>query len=163
MPNTPRITIDDSLVQNWACAICGEPTLRVAHVENLPDYVTCASCGSVFVMEEGGERVMYGKIPPQFPGTAEIALRQWAWPEVIQQNATLERPVPASEDETAGQDMFEPEGLPEPRPTSISQPGPAPEQQATAATASEETTEEKPSRPADGGAQEPAARFAALL
>ena len=163
MPNTPRITIEDSLVQSWACAICGEPKLRVAHVENLPDYVSCANCGSVFVMEEGGERIMYGKIPPQFPGTAEMALRRWAWPEVIQQNAMLERSEPTSEAETPGQDMFEPIGLPEPGPPPIKHPVPGPEQPAAAAAASENTTEEKPSRPADGGAQEPAARFAALL
>ena len=161
MPNTPRITIEDGLVQSWACAICGEPKLRVAHVEKLPDYVSCANCGSVFVMEEGGERVMYGKIHPQFPETAEMALRQWAWPEVIQQNAMLERSAPASEPETPGQDMFELEGLPEPAPPAISHSVPGPDRQAVAA--SDDTTEEKPSRPTDGGAQEPAARFAALL
>src|SRR3990172_3789923 len=88
-------------------------------------------------------------------------LRQWAWPEVIQQNAMLERSAPASEPETPGQDMFELEGLPEPAPPAISHSVPGPDRQAVAA--SDDTTEEKPSRPTDGGAQEPAARFAALL
>src|SRR3990172_7162791 len=102
MSNTPRLTIEDAVLQSQACAICGEQTLRVAHVDRLPDYVSCSSCGSVFVMEEGGERVMYGKIPAEYPQTAEVALRNWLMPEDIQGHAMGERPgsqmAPADEE-----------------------------------------------------------------
>lgn len=95
MPTIPRITIDDATLEEPACAICGEEALRIAHVDKLPDFISCGNCGSVFVMEEGGDRVMYGKIPPEYPKTSALALRQWLMKEVVEAQATAERPRPS--------------------------------------------------------------------
>jgi hypothetical protein len=87
--------------------------LKVVHLEGFPDYVACSSCGSQFVMEDGGERAMYGSIPEQYPETKRFALRQWAWLEAIEHKAKSERPpkemsaapsedeIPPGEDETS--------------------------------------------------------------
>lgn len=92
MPGTPRTKLDDTYTGNLTCAICGQPTLSVAHVPNLPDYVACSNCGAAFVVEDGGERVLYGKIPAEYPATRKFALRQWAWIEAVARRAGSERP-----------------------------------------------------------------------
>jgi hypothetical protein len=66
--------------------------LQVVHLDAYPDYVNCDNCGSAFVVEDGGERVMYGKVPAQYPETRHFALQQWVWPEAIDRKAAPERP-----------------------------------------------------------------------
>lgn len=88
---TPRSTLDHSFIDSLSCAICGRPKLNIVHNERLPDFVVCDHCGSAFVVEEGGERVMYGKIDPAFPDTSRFALREWAWLEAVARKADIER------------------------------------------------------------------------
>jgi hypothetical protein len=92
MASTPRATIADNAVQDLRCAICGEDALNVVHVERLPDYVECAACKSAFIMEEDGDRVLYGQIAEKYPQTAEFALKQWVWIEAVNTRASEERP-----------------------------------------------------------------------
>lgn len=94
MPGTPRTALEDTYTDNLNCAICGHATLSVAHMPNLPDYVACSNCGAAFVVEEGGDRVLYGKIPAGYPSTQKFALRQWAWIEAVARRAAPERPPP---------------------------------------------------------------------
>lgn len=98
MPSTPQQHVDDQFAHDLPCAICGQRSLKVVHVEGMPDYVQCSSCESAFIKEEGGERVFYGQINPDYPETARFALRQWAWFEAIETRAEAERPAaePAS-------------------------------------------------------------------
>jgi hypothetical protein len=152
MPTTPRLNIDESMVGSQACSICGEHALRVAHVDRLPDYVACGHCGAVFVMEEGGDRVMYGKIPVEYPQTSALALRQWLMPEVVAGHATAERPAPVAaeaakpvEQPSAPAELTDqPAGFVE-RPSDVEPPLERPPAEAT----------QEP--------EEPAARFQALL
>jgi hypothetical protein len=74
------------------CPICAHVELKLVQLERLPDYITCGNCESAFVREEGGQRLMYGKINPDYPSTSQFALRQWVWPEAIDQRASSERP-----------------------------------------------------------------------
>lgn len=94
MTATPRTTVDDSYPDGLHCAICGQPSLFVQHLPNYPDFVTCRNCQSAFVVEDTGERVMYGKIPDDYPETREFALRQWVWLEAVERRAREERPLP---------------------------------------------------------------------
>jgi hypothetical protein len=89
---TPRATIDDQLIAGRACAICGAPALAVRHVAGVPDHVACNRCGSIFVVEGDGERVMYGKIPAEYPATRKFALKQWVWFDAVERRAAAERP-----------------------------------------------------------------------
>lgn len=91
MPSKPRPTLPDSYTEGKRCAICGRLALKVFHNANLPDYVICSGCESAFVVEDGGERVMYGKISEEYPQTTKFALRQWAWLEAVDRKATTER------------------------------------------------------------------------
>lgn len=94
MPGTPRTALEDTYTNNLNCAICGYAALSVAHMPKLPDYVACSNCGAAFVVEEGGDRVLYGKIPAGYPSTQKFALRQWAWIEAVARKAAPERPPP---------------------------------------------------------------------
>lgn len=91
MPPTPKQTIEPSFIQDLACPVCGQDTLRLKSMERYPDYVTCTNCSSQFVAEEGGERVMYGEIPRTYPRTRKFALQEWAWPEAVARRAAEER------------------------------------------------------------------------
>jgi hypothetical protein len=91
MSGVPRTTVEDGYTDGLSCAICGKPDLFVQHLPNYPDFVTCRSCNAAFVVEDTGERVMYGTIPEGFPGTTEFALRQWVWLEAVERRAAEER------------------------------------------------------------------------
>jgi hypothetical protein len=106
-----RSTLADDFAQGQACSICGQESLSVVHLDAYPDYVNCDQCGSAFVVEEGGERVMYGKIPAQYPETRHFALQQWVWPEAIARKSAPERA----------------EGVVPPAPTPPAAPPPEPE------------------------------------
>ncbi len=95
MSPAPKANLSDIDFIDVSCAICGAELLIVVHLEELPDYVRCRNCNSAFVVEEGGERVLYGQIPEEYPQTRGFALRQWAWPEAIARWAVKERPTEA--------------------------------------------------------------------
>lgn len=91
MTPVPRINIEDLSIQGLSCAICGAASLSVVHLDQFPDYVSCANCASAFVMEAEGERVMYGSIPVEYPQTSHFALQQWTWLEAVERRARPER------------------------------------------------------------------------
>ncbi len=103
MASTPRANIADDVIQGLHCAICGEDTLHVVHIDRLPDYVECNHCKSAFIMEDGGERVLYGQIAEGFPQTSQFALKQWVWIEAVETRAHEER-APQPEEPSAPAD-----------------------------------------------------------
>jgi hypothetical protein len=83
--------------------------LSVSHIANFPDFVTCGECASAFVVEDTGERVMYGRIPSEYPRAVEFALKQWVWLEAVSRRAAEDRPavlpsasLPSALEESAG-------------------------------------------------------------
>jgi len=98
MAAIPKPTVEDDYVRGLTCAICGRPDLFVQHLPDYPDFVTCRHCDAAFVVEDTGERVMYGKIPDEYPETTEFALRQWVWLEAVDRRALEERPRPSAGD-----------------------------------------------------------------
>jgi hypothetical protein len=95
MAGVPLTNVEDSYIAGMSCAICSRPDLYVQHLPSYPDFVTCRVCGAAFVVEDSGERVMYGKIPDGYPDTSEFALRQWVWLEAVERRAAAERPAQA--------------------------------------------------------------------
>jgi hypothetical protein len=97
MAATPKPTVEDVYAEGLTCAICGEQDLYVQHLPKFPDFVTCRNCQAAFVVEDSGERVMYGKIPDAYPETKAFAFRQWVWLEAVDRHAREEHPraVPA--------------------------------------------------------------------
>ena len=96
MTGVPRTSVEDAFTSGLRCAICSQSDLYVQHLPAYPDFVTCRACGAAFVVEDTGERVMYGKIPDGYPDTSEFALRQWVWLEAVERQAAAERPAPTA-------------------------------------------------------------------
>lgn len=88
----PRLKLPSDWIKDRRCFICGEASLQITHVEDLPDFVTCKRCRSAFVLEDGGQRIMYGKIGEGYPRTAGLMLRQWVDADTVEQSARTERP-----------------------------------------------------------------------
>ncbi len=119
-----RDSLDNSYAQDLTCSICGQKTLSVVHLAAYPDYVSCTNCGSAFVVEDSGERVMYGKIPAQYPETRHFALQQWVWPEAIARKSATERSSGSGTDGSPRPQNLEAPAIPA---TSPAPPEPAPE------------------------------------
>ncbi len=95
MASTPQQNLPDNFAAGHACAICGAPALRVAHLKSFPDYVACGNCKASFIAEADGERVLYGNIPESFPAARAAALRKWMTLAEVAAVASGERHVPA--------------------------------------------------------------------
>ena len=95
MASTPQQNLPDDFASGRACAICGAPALRVAHLKSFPDYIACGNCKASFVAEADGERVLYGNIPESFPAARAAALRKWMTLAEVEAVASGERPAPA--------------------------------------------------------------------
>jgi hypothetical protein len=91
MPEKLRLEIDDGFVVERDCAICTAPALRVHHLPKFADYVSCDECDSSFVLEEDGDRVLYGKIAEEYTDTAKVVLHNWMSLTVVDRLATSER------------------------------------------------------------------------
>lgn len=91
MEHLPLKIVDDEYAAGRACAVCGESTLSVVHVENLPDYVKCAQCESAFVLNEASDWAMYGSVSHDYPETGKMVLKRWTTLEAVQTMASSER------------------------------------------------------------------------
>src|SRR3970040_1454618 len=94
MAGVPRMSVEDAFISGLSCAVCGQSDLFVQNLPSYPDFVTCRACGAAFVVEDTGERVMYGKVPDGYPDTSEFALRQWVWLEAVERQAAGQRAAP---------------------------------------------------------------------
>ena len=91
MEHQPSKTLDDGYTAGRACAVCGESTLSVVHVKNLPDYVLCMNCDSAFILNQAAEWAMYGSISNDYPATGQMVLKRWTTLEAVETMANSER------------------------------------------------------------------------
>ena len=96
MALTPRFNLEESFPNGLACAVCGATSLKVSHLKSYPDFVVCSQCGSGFVVEDGGDHVLYGNIPESYPHARELALRRWALPEDVAEASREDRGAAAA-------------------------------------------------------------------
>ena len=101
MEHLPLSTLDDGYAVGRACAVCGESTLSVVHVDNLPDYVLCMNCESAFIVNQAADWAMYGSVSHDYPATGKMVLKRWTTLEAVETIANSER--------TSEQDGSEPE------------------------------------------------------
>lgn len=93
MALTPRFNLDEGYPRGMTCAVCGATSLKVSHLKSYPDFVVCSQCGSGFVVEDGGDHVLYGNISEKYPHARELALRRWALPEDVAEAGREDRGV----------------------------------------------------------------------
>ena len=91
MEHSPLKFVDDKYAIGRTCAVCGESTLSVFHVVNLPDYVKCTNCESAFILNEASDWAMYGAISHDYPETGQMVLKRWTTLEAVQAMASSER------------------------------------------------------------------------
>ena len=91
MEQLPLKTVDDKYTLGRTCAVCGDATLSVVHVENLPDYVKCMNCDSAFILNEAADWAMYGSVSPDYPATGQMVLKRWNTLEAVKTMASSER------------------------------------------------------------------------
>ncbi|MCZ6530944.1 MAG: hypothetical protein O6949_11550, partial [Chloroflexi bacterium] len=91
MEHLPLNTVEDKFAAGHACAVCGESTLYVVHVENLPDYVKCLNCESAFILNKAADWAMFGSISSDYPETKRSVLKRWTTLEAVQAMASSER------------------------------------------------------------------------
>lgn len=104
----PRLELEDTFARAKRCTICGAAALSVVHLKSFPDYVSCAACGAAFVMEDGGDRALYGSIPLEYPETRDFALKQWTSLEAIAALAEAERPAAQSANRGGAEEVVRP-------------------------------------------------------
>lgn len=112
MEHVPLKTVDDQYALGRACAVCGESTLSVVHMENLPDYVNCMQCESAFILNETADWIMFGSISAEFPETAQTVLKRWTTLEAVQAMACSERMPEIDKDETLPKELGADSGPP---------------------------------------------------
>jgi len=86
-----RSDIEDEFIAEQSCAVCAAPALRIHHLPDYADYVSCTACGSSFVAEDDGERVYYGKISEDYPDTEKVVLKRWMMMDIVAMLASAER------------------------------------------------------------------------
>jgi hypothetical protein len=86
-----RNEVDDAFVAGMDCAICTAAALRVNHLSKFADYISCDECGSSFVIEEEGNRVLYGKVSDDYSDTKKVVLKNWMSLTVVSRLAGSER------------------------------------------------------------------------
>lgn len=70
--------MDSESIRWQNCAICDAQNLRIVSSETRPDFALCDTCGSAFVLEDGGEmRMFYGRVSDDMPQTQIFAEREW--------------------------------------------------------------------------------------
>ena len=111
MSPIPRVDLEDQFVEGMRCPVCDGLSLEIVHVRHYPDFVRCWHCESAFVVDQDSQWVMYGKLPPEFPETSRMALRQWLTIEAVAQRAATERERSEAAAEVAREQAYPPPSM----------------------------------------------------
>ncbi len=75
--STAKWDIPDQWASNGRCPACGAKPLKVMHLPDLPDYLTCPKCEVSFEVENGGRAIRVKYLPDRFESAEEALLRRW--------------------------------------------------------------------------------------
>lgn len=73
----PKRDIPDGWAKNGRCPACGAASLKVTHLPDMPDYMTCAKCEISFEVENGGRYVRLKYIPDALEFVDAILHNRW--------------------------------------------------------------------------------------
>jgi transcription elongation factor Elf1 len=73
----PRRDIPESWVKNGRCPACGAAGLKVTHLPDMADYLSCAKCEISFEVENGGKYVRLKYVPDALEFVDGILYNRW--------------------------------------------------------------------------------------
>jgi hypothetical protein len=73
----PRRDIPESWVKNGRCPACGAVGLKVTHLLDIPDYLSCTKCEISFEVENGGRYVRLKHVPDELEFVDAILHNRW--------------------------------------------------------------------------------------
>jgi len=74
---SPKQEIPDSWAKNGRCPACGATNLKVTHLPEIADYLTCTQCEIAFEVEKGGRYVRLKYIPDALEFADAALHNQW--------------------------------------------------------------------------------------
>jgi len=93
----PKWEIPDHWAANGKCPACGAQSLKVVHLPNYPDYLTCTRCEISFDVEDGGRNIHVKYLSDQFESTDKSLYNHWV--DVSQLGAIIgKRQVPTRDE-----------------------------------------------------------------
>jgi rubredoxin len=90
---TPKRDIPDSWAANGRCPACGAAKLKVTHLPDMPDYMSCPKCEISFEVEDGGRYVRLKYIPDALEFVDAILHNRWVEASKLAGIIAKHRPV----------------------------------------------------------------------
>lgn len=101
---SPKWEIPDVWAKNGHCPACGATNLKVIHLPDYADYLSCARCEISFEVETGGRYIRLKYLPDEYE-SADAALHN-RWVEASSLSAIIsKRQVPVQEKKTPTQTL----------------------------------------------------------
>lgn len=89
----PRREIPESWVKNGRCPACGAANLKLNHLPDIPDYLTCVKCGISFEVENGGRYVRLKHVPESLEFVDAVINNRWVEASKLAGIIAKHRPV----------------------------------------------------------------------
>jgi hypothetical protein len=99
----PKRDIPDSWAKNGRCPACGSSGLKVTHLPDIADYMTCVKCEISFEVENGGRYIRLKYIPDALEFVDAVLHNRWV--EASRLSAIISKHRPASLEKEASQAM----------------------------------------------------------
>lgn len=102
----PRRDIPESWVKNGRCPACGAAGLKVTHLPDMADYMSCSKCEVSFEVENGGRYVRLKYIPDSLEFVDAILHNRWV--EASKLAGIIAKHRPAVQEKKAPQQISTP-------------------------------------------------------
>lgn len=77
IPQKPKWDLPDIWAKSGHCPACGATNLKITHLPDYPDYLSCAHCQVSFEVENGGRHIRLKYIPDQFEYADAMLRGRW--------------------------------------------------------------------------------------
>ncbi len=90
---SPKFDIPDGWVKNGHCPACGASGLKVTHLDDLADYLTCPKCEISFEVETGGRHIRLKYLPDALEFMDALLHNRWVEAARLSAIIAKHRPV----------------------------------------------------------------------
>jgi hypothetical protein len=92
-PPVPKRDIPDVWAKNGRCPACGSTTLKVTHLPDLSDYLSCTQCEIAFEVEVGGRHIRLKYVPDELKFIDAILHGRWVEASKLSGIISKHRPI----------------------------------------------------------------------